>query len=70
MPGLNIEASRLLSSLLRYSKDPEVSDVMIQAGAVPLLLELVSQAADSIATGDLVDKTIRSGMNWSQDWRI
>ena len=29
------------------------------------LMELVSRAADSIATGDLVDKTIRSGMNWS-----
>ena len=28
------------------------------------LLELLSQAADSIATGDLVDKAIRSGMNW------
>ena len=28
------------------------------------LMELVSKAADSIATGDLVDKTIRSGMNW------
>merc|ERR1719411_1867033 len=29
------------------------------------MMELLSLAADSIATGDLVDKTIRSGMNWS-----
>ena len=28
------------------------------------MMELLSLAADSIATGDLVDKTIRSGMNW------
>ena len=28
-------------------------------------MELVSKAADSIAQGDLVDKAIRSGMNWS-----
>ena len=41
VPGLNIEASRLLSSLLRYSKDPAVSDVMIEAGAVPLLVGLL-----------------------------
>ena len=29
------------------------------------MMQLVSKAADSIAQGDLVDKTIRSGMNWS-----
>jgi replication factor C subunit 1 len=29
------------------------------------LMELVSRAADSIAEGDLVEKGIRSGMNWS-----
>ena len=28
-------------------------------------MELVSQAADSIAEGDLVERGIRSGMNWS-----
>ena len=28
-------------------------------------MQLVSKAADSIAQGDLVDKAIRSGMNWS-----
>merc|ERR1719300_1669575 len=29
------------------------------------IMQLVSKAADSIAQGDLVDKAIRSGMNWS-----
>jgi len=29
------------------------------------VMELVSQAADSIAEGDLVERGIRSGMNWS-----
>ena len=29
------------------------------------MMQLVSKAADSIAQGDLVDKAIRSGMNWS-----
>merc|ERR1719290_245638 len=29
------------------------------------VMELVSQAADSISEGDLVEKGIRSGMNWS-----
>ena len=27
-------------------------------------MELVSKAADSIAEGDLVEKRVRSGMNW------
>ena len=34
------------------------------AGNKKMTMELVSKAADSIAQGDLVDKTIRSGMNW------
>ena len=29
------------------------------------LMELVSKAADSVAQGDLVEKGVRSGMNWS-----
>ena len=28
------------------------------------LMELVSKAADSMAQGDLVEKGVRSGMNW------
>ena len=28
------------------------------------LMELVSKAADSMAQGDLVEKAVRSGMNW------
>merc|ERR550539_469199 len=54
VPGLNIEASRLLSSLLRYSKDPEVSDVMIQAGAVPLLLGLLNSPHSQLINEMLV----------------
>ena len=54
MPGLNIEATRLLSSLLRYSKDPAVSDVMIEAGAVPLLVGLLNSPHSQLINEMLV----------------
>ena len=54
VPGLNIEATRLLSSLLRYSKDPVVSGVMIEAGAVPLLLGLLNSPHSQLINEMLV----------------
>ena len=35
------------------------------SGSTQKQLDLLSQAADSICDGDLVDNCIRSGQNWS-----
>merc|ERR1719282_1491129 len=59
-----------------YFRDYNLSGLIVQenylsskpaaaGGDKKKMMQLVSKAADSIAQGDLVDKTIRSGMNWS-----
>ena len=40
-------------------------DYLISSGDIKKTLSLVSQTADSICDGDLVEKLIRQGGNWS-----
>merc|ERR1719397_1462593 len=54
VPGLNIEATRLLSSVLRYSRHPEVSQLMLELGALPLLLGLLNSPHSQLINEMLV----------------
>jgi len=54
VPGLNIEATRLLSSVLRYSRHPEVSQLMVELGALPLLLGLLNSPHSQLINEMLV----------------
>ena len=54
VPGLNIEASRLLSSLLRYSREARVGVLLVEAGAVPLLIGLLNSPHSQLINEMLV----------------
>ena len=54
VPGLNIEATRLLSSVLRYSRDPSVGVLAVEAGALPLLLGLLNSPHSQLINEMLV----------------
>ena len=53
-PGLSIEATRLLSSLIRYSKDPEVVRISSAEKVTPLLLTLLNSPHSQLINETLV----------------
>ena len=54
VPGLSIEATRLLSSLIRYSKDPEVVRISAAEKVTPLLLNLLNSPHSQLLNETLV----------------
>jgi len=54
VPGLSIEATRLLSSLIRYSKDPEVVRISSAEKVTPLLLTLLNSPHSQLINETLV----------------
>ena len=54
VPSLNIESSRLLSSLLRYSKDQEVVRILATEKVTPLLLTLLNSPHSQLLNETLV----------------
>lgn len=54
VPGLSIEATRLLSSLIRYSKAPEVVRICAAEKVTPLLLNLLNSPHSQLLNETLV----------------
>ena len=62
VPGLNIEATRLLSSVLRYSRQPSVGVLAVEAGALPLLLGLLNSPHSQLINEMLVALNLITGV--------
>ena len=60
VPGLSIEATRLLSSLIRYSKDSEVLRISAVEKATPLLLNLLNSPHSQLINETLVSLCLLS----------
>jgi len=60
VPGLSIEATRLLSSLIRYSKDSEVLRISAVEKVTPLLLNLLNSPHSQLINETLVSLCLLS----------
>lgn len=54
VPGLNIEAARMMSSLIRYSKDGEVLSLASSSNATSLMLGLLNSQHSQLLNESLV----------------
>jgi len=54
VPGLAVEAARLLSSVMRYGREPELVSLLVEAGAAPALLSLLRSPHPQLCNEGLV----------------